>query len=72
MDEVKIQTNFMKTLLSKLIGKLISNKIGTRCDLNIKQIHVENNGEKTKLILELDVEVETSSLLPILKQFKLV
>ena len=71
MDEVKIQTNFIKSILSRIVKNLIHKKLGVWCDLDIKQLHLENNGEKTKLTVELDAKIATSDFVPILQKFKM-
>ena len=69
MDEmfIKLKTNFMKKIVSKLLTKAIQNKLGYKINIKISDLEAElNNGEIT-LNVNLEAKMEERDFLKILK-----
>lgn len=68
MDELKIISNFTRSLLSKLIGTVLRKKSGCEVDLKINNINATIIEGKTHIHLDLDIEMEKEELLKLLKK----
>lgn len=69
MDEmfIKLRTKFMKKIVSKLLTKVIQNKLGYRIDIQIDDLEAElNNGEIT-LNANLKAKMDEHEFTKILK-----
>ena len=62
VDEVKIQTSFIKTLISNVIRKKIRKKIGKDIYININKLELINNGEKTIINISGHLELSTNDI----------
>lgn len=60
MDQMKfkLSTKFMRTLLAKLISKVIFNKFGFKPELQIKEIEVEMRDSKIYFRINVDGEID--------------
>lgn len=68
MDEMKIQSGFMKSLISNFIKGKLSKKIGHKCDVTIHKLGFVNDGEKTTINISVDLEAQTADIPRILEQ----
>lgn len=69
MDEmfIKLKTNFMKKIVSKLLTKVIQNKLGYNINIKVSDLEAKlNNGEIT-LNVNLEAKMEEREFLKILK-----
>lgn len=59
MDEMKIRlsTRFMRSIVSKIIKRSISKKLGYDIDILINEIEIENIDEKIHLHIDVDSEI---------------
>ena len=67
MDEMKIQTTFMKSLISKIISGKLKKKLGHNCDVKVHNLCAVNNGDRTAISIALDLEADTTDLPKILE-----
>lgn len=72
MDEMKIQSGFMKALLSNIVRTKLKKKLGENCKVEIHKFGFVNNGERTTINIGVDLEVDTSEIPEILKQLGLM
>lgn len=63
MDEMKINfnTKFMRGLLSKLLVKIVSKKIGFKPEIDLKEFEVELKGGKLNYHIILDGSVDENA-----------
>jgi len=67
MDEMKIGSIFMRTVISKIARKLIKKKFGYDLDIQINGLAVTVNNGKSHVHLDVDAELEKDELIKILK-----
>lgn len=68
MDEMIIKTNFMQTIISKIIRKVIKQKTGCNAELKFNEpIQVSFDDDKVKLHISLDAELSKEDLQKLLK-----
>lgn len=60
MDEMKINFNtiFMRGMISKLLAKIISKKIGFKPEIDLKELNVELKDGKIDFHISLDGSVD--------------
>lgn len=65
MDEMKIKlsTKFMRGIVSKLASKVIASKLGIKSDIQLNGISIEKINDKIHLHLDVDADIDESSLL---------
>ena len=68
MDELKIQSDFMKSLFSSIISRKLNKKLKNPCDAKVHKLGIINNGEKTTLSIAMDLEVNTTDIPKVLKE----
>ena len=69
MDEMNIRTNFMQTLIAKMIKRAVRQKAGYNIDLRFNEpIQVTFDGDKANLHIGLDVELKKEDLQNLLKE----
>lgn len=61
MDEMKIRTKFLKGLVSKVVGNVIKNKLGTDIELSLNDLQIEI-GDSAHLHLDMDVKMRKHDL----------
>lgn len=67
MDELKIGSKFMKSLISKLAKLAIRKKTGCNVDIQINDVHADMSDEKAHIHLDIDAELSKYELTKILK-----
>lgn len=67
MDELKIVTNFSRNLIEKLVKKAVKNQLGYEVSVNLQELTAVVTGEKAKLHLNVNVEVDNAALKKILE-----
>lgn len=60
MDELKIKSKFMNTIVSKLISMAIRKKFGYKIDLQINDVEVTVVEDKAHVHLNADAEIDTN------------
>lgn len=55
-DEVIIETEFMKSTISKLIGKILKEKTGYGFGIQINELNIVNKDEKIHVRLSIEAE----------------
>lgn len=74
MDELKLalNTKFMKGIVTRIIAKAIYKKTGYRVDIWLNEIKVETRGDKVRLHMDVDADVNTEDLINIIKSKDLI
>ena len=69
MDELKLnlETNFIRSLISKIIRKSIKKKIGSDLDILINQITIKSVDGKVHMHFDADAEITTQELMKLIK-----
>jgi hypothetical protein len=67
MDEMKIGSNLMKSVISKLINKVLMKKFGYNIDIRIEEINASIIDGKAHIRLNADAEMSKDKLVKILK-----
>lgn len=59
MDEVKIKlsTQFLKDVFSKIISKMIYQKFGCKLDIQLNDLIIKFNEGKARLYLDVETEI---------------
>lgn len=67
MDEMKIKlsTNFMRCIISKIAAKVIANKLGVKADIQINGISLEKVNDKMHVHLDVDADINEKDLLKV-------
>ena len=67
MDEMKIKlsTNFMRGIVSKIASKVIANKLGIKSDIQINSISLEKVNDRIHLHLDVDADINEKNLLKV-------
>ncbi len=71
MDEMRIESRFATSIVSKLITLLIKKKFGYDVKLILNEINASVIGGKTRVHLDLDAELDKEELSKILKSIDL-
>lgn len=67
MDEMKIQSSFMKSLISSIVNKRLSKNSGN-WTVDIHKLGFVNSGERTTINIGIDLEVNTSDIPKLLEK----
>ena len=67
MDEMKIESKFMRTVISKLASAMLGKKIGYNVDIQLNSLNVTIVEGKTHVHLDVAAELNKGELLKILK-----
>lgn len=69
MDELKLSlsTKFMKSMLAKLISKMIKKKYGYKVTIHIEEINLEVIDGQAKLHTNVDAELNSDEFKEIMK-----
>lgn len=62
MDEMRIQTNFMKSLIAKAIGKAIREKLGVNLNVTLNDIYVCNDDKGAHVTLNVKADMNHDDL----------
>lgn len=68
MDEMKIVSKFMTSMLSKLAKRAIKKSIGTETDILIHKIDAYMDEEKAHIHLDADIDLTKEELTNLLKR----
>jgi len=60
MDEVKISTGFMKSLIAKAVRKVIKDKIGITVDITLNDIYVSHDDKGAHVRLNAAADMSQS------------
>lgn len=73
MDEMKIKlsTNFMRGLVSKLISKMIYKKLGYKIDIQLNDLDVNTNNGNVFVKLNAEANLKSDELTRIVKGINL-
>ena len=71
MDELKITSKFMRTMISKLIKMALYKKFGCKIDIQINELNAVSIDGKTHVHLDIDADLEKDELIKILKNIGL-
>lgn len=71
MDEMKIESKFTTGVISKLIRKLIHDKLGYEVNLHLNGLRTTVMDDKTHVHLDADIELNNEEVNKILKCFGL-
>ena len=73
MDEmkVKLSTNFMRSIVSKVISRTIYKKYGYRVDIQLKDLDVNIIDGETKIATNVEVKLESKEFMKIVKSLGL-
>lgn len=67
MDELKIESKFMTAIVSRVIRKVIQDKLGCKLGLHINGFRAIVANEKTHVHLDLDLDISKEELGKILE-----
>lgn len=67
-DEVIIETEFMKGIISKLLHKALE-KTGYDAEVYLSEFNISNQDEKVRVHLNADMEISTAELEKALDKF---
>ena len=70
MDTLKINSSFMKTIISKIIKEAIKKKIGFPINVAIQNLECNSDEKTTDINISVKVSTETSNLMNFLKDRK--
>lgn len=65
---MKIRTSFMKSLIARVVKKVIENKLGYEADIQINEISITFDGNKAVAHINADAEMNKDELLKIIKK----
>ena len=73
MDEmkVKLSTNFMRSIVSKVISRAIYKKYGYRVDIQLNVLDVNIIDGETKIATNVEVKLESKEFMKIVKSLGL-
>lgn len=66
MDILKIKTDFMRALLSKIISRLISKKTGYKVDLKINMIEAHTISDDVSFHADIEGNIRKEDLMHLL------
>lgn len=64
---MKIESKFMTGIVSKIVKKVVQNKLGCNADIQLNQFRTTTIDEKTHIHLDVDVELTKEELNKLLK-----
>ena len=69
MDEMKLklQSKFMKGIVTKIISKVIYNKLGCKIDIQLNEIQLENKDGKMHIHVDIDGDMENEEFAKLIK-----
>lgn len=69
MDELKLilNTKFMRSIITKLLGKAIYKKTGYQVDVQVNEVKAETRDGKIKVHMDVDAEMSSEDLMKALK-----
>ena len=62
MDILNFNTKFGKGIVSKLLSKVLSKKLGFRVTVDLDRLHVKNDGTTVSVIFSGEVTAPTKSI----------
>lgn len=70
MDEMKVKltTKFMRSIVAKLISKMIFKKTGYKVDLQINELDINVIDGDTKVSTNVEVKLSSTEFIKIMKQ----
>lgn len=68
---MKIESGFMKSVISKLVKTMIRKKVGYNVDIRLNQINITITDGTAHVHLNADAELDKTELAKILKKFGL-
>lgn len=73
MDELKLRlsTKFMRSIVTKLISKMIFKKLGYQIDIQLNKIEIETTDGKVHLHVDVDGEMDNSEFMKLVKSIGL-
>lgn len=67
MDEVRIVSKFIRSVISKLLKMTLHKKLGYNIDIQLNEVNVTVTDGKTHVHLDVDVELDKDELMKILE-----
>lgn len=67
MDEMRITTNFMRNMISKIVKAILRKKTGYDIDIQLNDVNAKFSDGKAHVHLNLDAELSSAELMKILK-----
>lgn len=71
MDEMKIETKFMKSIVSKILRKELRKRTGTDVNVQLGEFQILNMDDRMHVHLTIDADVSRDELIKLLKIAKL-
>lgn len=69
MDELKIKSGLIRSVVGKLVGRLVREKLGIDCfDIFLSDAEIKIDGEKARVHLNTDFELSATDLNRLLTQ----
>ena len=62
MDILNFNTGFGKAVASKILSKLLSKKLGFNVDVDLKKLHIRNDGRELKISFAGDASAPTNAI----------
>lgn len=66
MDEMKITSKFTTNIVSKIITKILKQKLGYNAELKLNAIKINLDDEQTHIHLDVDADISKEELLKII------
>lgn len=66
-DEIMIQTDFMKGILSKVINKVLKAKSGCDIAVQVNELNMDDKNKKVHVHLSADAEISMEEMEKLLK-----
>ena len=66
MDEMKITSKFTTNIVSKIITKILKQKLGYNAELKLNAIKINLDDEQAHIHLDVDVDISKEELLRII------
>lgn len=67
MDELKLKSTFMKTMLTKLLSKAIQKKYGYKIDILLNDLDVKIVDGEAHLHVDADLEIDNNEFTKLVK-----
>ena len=67
MDEMRIESKFARSVISKLLRRVLRKKLGYDIDIWVNELHATITDGKTHLHMDVDAELDKEELMKILK-----
>lgn len=68
MDEIKIESGILRSIVSKIISSKVSKNLESDCDIKIDNLAIVNDGTKTKMSASIRLELETKDIIKIMQK----